>query len=153
MARTELSAAAQAYAELRSPGEDLSPWRSALALSVAGDDRTEALRLAAAQLDDAKRLGDLHSAGAALRTLGVIEGGAPGLRRLRESADTLSGADDRLEYARTLVELGAGLRRANQRTAARQPLREGLDLADRCGATRLAERARTELLTAGASVA
>ena len=63
----------------------------------------------------------------------------------------LSGADDRLEHARTLVELGcAAIRRANHRAAARQPLREGLDLADRCGATRLAERARAELLTAGA---
>ena len=59
-----------------------------------------------------------------------------------------SGA--RLEHARALVELGAALRRANQRAAAREPLRTGLDLAHRCGAVRLAERARAELLTAGA---
>jgi len=49
-----------------------------------------------------------------------------------------------------LVELGAALRRANRRREAREPLREGLDLAHRCGATALAERARTELGAAGA---
>ena len=51
---------------------------------------------------------------------------------------------------RALVELGAALRRANQRTAARTPLRTGLDLAYRCGATRLTQQARDELLAAGA---
>ena len=56
----------------------------------------------------------------------------------------------RRAHARALVELGAALRRANQRTAARDPLRSGLDLAHRCGAVRLAQRARDELLTAGA---
>ena len=149
-ARAELTAAAQAHAELRRPSESGAPWRSALALLAARDDRAEAMRLAAEQLDDAKRLGYPRLVGAALRTLGVVEGGEPGLNRLREAAEVLSAADDRLEHARALVELGAALRRANQRTAARQPLREGLDLADRCGATRLAERARTELRTAGA---
>ena len=49
-----------------------------------------------------------------------------------------------------LVELGAALRRANQRTAGREPLRTGQDLAQRCGATRLAQRARAELIAAGA---
>jgi DNA-binding CsgD family transcriptional regulator len=48
------------------------------------------------------------------------------------------------------VELGAALRRANQRTEAREPLRAGLDLALGCGATRLADRARTELRATGA---
>jgi DNA-binding CsgD family transcriptional regulator len=48
------------------------------------------------------------------------------------------------------VELGAALRRANQRAAARHRLRAGLDLAHRCGATRLAQRAGTELHAAGA---
>ena len=60
------------------------------------------------------------------------------------------GSPARLEHARAQVELGAALRRANQRTAAREPLREGLDGARRCGATRLAERAAAELRAAGA---
>jgi DNA-binding CsgD family transcriptional regulator len=80
----------------------------------------------------------------------VIEGGAQGLTRLHEAVRVLEGSPARLEHARALVELGAALRRANQRAAAREPLRDGLELAQACGATRLIERARTELLAAGA---
>jgi ATP/maltotriose-dependent transcriptional regulator MalT len=80
----------------------------------------------------------------------MLEGGEQGLNDLREAADLAAKAGARLEHARALVELGAALRRANQRTAAREPLRTGLDLAHRSGATRLAQRARDELLAAGA---
>jgi DNA-binding CsgD family transcriptional regulator len=70
------------------------------------------------------------------------------------STSTISGTATsppaRLERARTLVELGADRRRRGQRAAARAPLREGLDLAVRAGALRLAERARTELAATGA---
>jgi DNA-binding CsgD family transcriptional regulator len=54
------------------------------------------------------------------------------------------------EHARALVDLGASHRRAGERVAAREPLREGLDLAVTCGAVRLADRARTELAATGA---
>jgi DNA-binding CsgD family transcriptional regulator len=64
--------------------------------------------------------------------------------------EVLAGSGARLEHARALVELGAALRRANQRAAAREPLRAGLDLAYRCGAGRLAERAAAELRATGA---
>lgn len=56
----------------------------------------------------------------------------------------------RLELAYSLTELGAALRRAGARTAAREPLRRALDLAHRCGATPLAQRAREEALAVGA---
>jgi DNA-binding NarL/FixJ family response regulator len=56
----------------------------------------------------------------------------------------------RLELAHSLTELGAALRRAGTSTAAREPLRRALDIADRCGATPLAARARDEALAAGA---
>ena len=56
----------------------------------------------------------------------------------------------RLEHARALVELGAALRRGNQRAQAREVLRQGADLAGRCGAQPLLERAETELLSSGA---
>jgi DNA-binding CsgD family transcriptional regulator len=62
----------------------------------------------------------------------------------------LAGADARVEHARALCELGAALRRANRRADARAPLREALDVAHRCGAAALVERAHTELLAAGA---
>jgi DNA-binding CsgD family transcriptional regulator len=42
------------------------------------------------------------------------------------------------------------MRRAGHRTQAREPLREGLEMARRCGATVLVERAHEELVTAGA---
>ena len=56
----------------------------------------------------------------------------------------------RLEHARALVDLGAALRRANQRTEARERLREGVDLARRLGAFGLAERANEEITATGA---
>jgi DNA-binding NarL/FixJ family response regulator len=55
-----------------------------------------------------------------------------------------------LELAHSLAELGAALRRAGQRAAAREPLAEALDLAVRCGARRLAAFAREELKATGA---
>ena len=48
------------------------------------------------------------------------------------------------------MELGAALRRAKERKASRDPLREGMELAHRCGATALVERARIELEATGA---
>lgn len=49
-----------------------------------------------------------------------------------------------------MIELGAALRRANQRAAAREPLQRAADLAQIGGAKALYERARTELAAAGA---
>ncbi|MFN2560117.1 MAG: LuxR C-terminal-related transcriptional regulator, partial [Jatrophihabitans sp.] len=48
------------------------------------------------------------------------------------------------------TDLGAALRRSGQRAVAREPLRIGLSLAERCGAQRLADRAEDELRLAGA---
>src|SRR4051794_40977391 len=45
--------------------------------------------------------------------------------RLEEAVATLEHSPARVEYAHALVDLGAGLRRANQRAAAREPLRRG----------------------------
>ena len=48
-----------------------------------------------------------------------------------------------------LVDLGATLRAAGQRSAAREPLLEALTLAARCGARALERRARAELAAIG----
>ena len=53
---------------------------------------------------------------------------------------------------RSLVELGAALRRTGERTAAREPLREALELASAGGLVATAERAREELRVTGAKV-
>jgi DNA-binding CsgD family transcriptional regulator len=116
-------------------------WRGALALAT-GDSG-----YAQAELADARRHGFPRGLGVALRTAGLLD---DDLGLLREAVDVLAPSAARLEYARALVDLGAALRRANQRTEAREPLRAGLDLAQRCGAHRLAERARSELRAAGA---
>ena len=125
-------------------------WRSALALTLAADDPGEALRLVNTDLELARQAGLPRPAGVALRTRGMLTGGRPGLDDLREAAEVLASCGAELEHARALVELGAALRRSNQRTAAREPLREGLDLAYRCGAGRLAQRATDELRATGA---
>jgi DNA-binding NarL/FixJ family response regulator len=48
-----------------------------------------------------------------------------------------------------LVDLGATRRAAGQRTAAREPLLDGLALAAQCGARALERRARAELAAIG----
>jgi DNA-binding CsgD family transcriptional regulator len=126
--------------------------RAPLALLALGN-RDDARRRAIAELDRARAFGLPRPLGVALRTLGVVEGGGAGIELLRESVSALEGSPGRLEHARALIDLGAALRRANQRAQARLPLREGLELARRCGALAVAGRAREELLATGERVA
>ena len=88
--------------------------------------------------------------GIALRVAGLVSGGKDGLKLLGESVASLADSPALLERARSLTELGAALRRAGERAAARAPLAEGLDLAARCGARPLVARAREELNATGA---
>jgi DNA-binding CsgD family transcriptional regulator len=113
-------------------------------------DRERALELAQAELADARRFGAPRALGVALRVTGLAQGGEAGLALLAESAAALRRSPALLERARTLAELGAALRRAGRRCDAREPLAEALDLAARCGARPLIERAREELRAAGA---
>jgi DNA-binding CsgD family transcriptional regulator len=85
----------------------------------------------------------------ALRAAALGAGGTRGLELLHEAVAVLEPSPARLEHARALADLGAALRRANRRAAARDPLRQALDLADTCGAGPLAQRARQELRAAG----
>jgi DNA-binding NarL/FixJ family response regulator len=71
---------------------------------------------------------------------------------LSEAVDTLERSQMRQEYARALVDLGAALRRDGARSQSREPLREGLAIAERAGADPLAERARRELAASGVTV-
>jgi DNA-binding CsgD family transcriptional regulator len=126
-------------------------WRPFLALALhAGDRRDEAVEVALEALDRARVWGAPQSIGVALRTLGLIEGGPSGEKLLRESVEVLESSQWRLECAKSLVELGAALRRGNHRTEAREFLRRGVDLAHRLGATGLEERAQTEIAATGA---
>jgi DNA-binding NarL/FixJ family response regulator len=86
----------------------------------------------------------------ALRAAGTVEQGAMGAELLHEAAAVSEAAGCRSEHAHALLELGASLRRSNQRTQAREHLRQALDLAHRCGARLLADRADRELRATGA---
>ncbi len=122
---------------------------AALALLRLGQ-RQLASQLADAELADVRVFGAPRSLGIALRAAGLASGGNEGLALLRESVAALDGSPALLERARSLAEFGAALRRDGQRAAARDPLGRALDLAVRCGARPLADRAREELRAAGA---
>jgi ATP/maltotriose-dependent transcriptional regulator MalT len=113
-------------------------------------ERDAARQLAEAELADVRVFGAPRALGIASRVTGLAEGGEDGLALLQESVASLRDSRARLELAHSLTELGAALRRAGQRAAAREPLAEALELAVRCGARRLAGRAREELKATGA---
>lgn len=126
-------------------------WRSTAALLIAQrGDRSRALTLVREELDVARAWGAPRSLGRALRTAGLIEGGAAGSELLGEAVNVLADSDALLERAYALNDWGAALRRQNQRARAREPLSTALELAERCGAQRLAESARAELVATGA---
>jgi ATP/maltotriose-dependent transcriptional regulator MalT len=135
--------------ELTNPAE--WPWRSASAEALRALGRNdEAHELAATELGLARRWGTARPIGIALRVLGLIEGGVAGELRLREALDVLARSPIGLEHAKTLVELGASLRRRNERAEAREVLQQGAELASRCGADALVERTNEELAATGA---
>jgi DNA-binding CsgD family transcriptional regulator len=101
-------------------------------------------------LADVRVFGTRRALGVASRVAGLAHGGERGLELLGESVAVLATSLALLERAKSLAELGAALRRAGQRGAARDPLAEALDLAARCGARPLASRARDELQATGA---
>jgi DNA-binding CsgD family transcriptional regulator len=126
------------------------PWRSAAALSLAELGRHgEARTLVADEVRRARSFGAPRAIGIALRTHAIVGPAAERPRRLGEAIAVLASSPARLEHARVLVDLGAALRAAGQRTSAREPLLEGLALAARCGGRTLERRARTELAAIG----
>jgi len=128
-----------------------SPWRSNAALALHRLQRVdEALNLAREELELSRRWGAPRAVGVSLRALGLVEGGEAGEELLREAVSVLGGSPARLEHARTLIDLGAALRRSNSRSEARKFLREGVDLAHQCGAIALVTRGNEELAATGA---
>ena len=113
-------------------------------------ERESARQVAQAELADVRVFGAPRALGVALRVAGLAEGGERGIELLHESVASLGASRALLELAHSLTELGAALRRAGQRAAASEPLAEALELAVRCGARRLAGRAREELKATGA---
>jgi DNA-binding CsgD family transcriptional regulator len=128
-----------------------SPWRSAAAQALLQlGERQRALELASEEFDIARRAGVRHAQIRALRVIGLCEQGRKQVAILRAAAELGVDGQPRLETIHALVELGAALRRSNQRTAARQPLRRAADLAHHGGARALYAIALIELQAAGA---
>ena len=106
--------------------------------------------MARAEVELARAWGAPRTLGRSLRILGLIEGSSEGTERIREAVSLLKDSPAQLEHAYALTDLGAALRRGNQRADARDFLRAGLELAQRLGATVLADRAHEELVATGA---
>jgi DNA-binding CsgD family transcriptional regulator len=127
------------------------PWRRTAALAAHTLGQAGRARALAGQLlERARWSGTGRALGLALRTQAAITGDEQRIPLLAEAVDVLEASPSVLERAHALVELGAARRRAGQRSAARAPLREGLQLADRMGAVPLTDTARRELHATGA---
>ena len=146
----ELGRALTAFGHVN-PAASHPPWRSLAAIEHHALGETDAaLALAREEVELARAWGAPRTLGRSLRILGLIEGPSEGTERIREAVSVLEDSPARLELAYALTDLGASLRRGNRRAEARDFLRAGLELAQRLGATVLADRAHEELVATGA---
>ena len=150
-AHADLLLAADWWRRLRVRHPGVASWRvdDCEALVALGDSGS-ARNLALEHLELAERTGLPEPRGAALRALAHTAEPADAVELLEQAVNLLDPSPARLEHTRALVDLGSVLRRTNRRAAARDPLRRGLDLAERGGMLRLAHRARYELGACGA---
>jgi DNA-binding CsgD family transcriptional regulator/tetratricopeptide (TPR) repeat protein len=123
------------------------PWPADAARALAAlGKQDEALRLLDLRLEEARVWGTAPPLAALLRARGALTGD---LDVLREAVAIAEGPPARFEHAKALTELGAALRRGNQRAAAREPLHAALELARAGGALAVARRAHAELEATG----
>lgn len=126
-----------------------APWRSHKALALAGLGRAEeGLSLVEEELRRARVWGAPGTVARSLRVLGTLEG-ENGLDHLAQAVEVAAPSPARLEHTKALLAMGIGLRHARRPADARDFLRRALELADVCGAARLADQARSELHAAG----
>jgi DNA-binding CsgD family transcriptional regulator len=126
-------------------------WRSYAGLALARlGERDRARELVEEELEIGRRFGAPEPIGEALRVRALLAPAGEMAERAREAVEVLAGSDLRLAHARALIDLGAALRRGGHRRDAREPLREGLDLANRCGSLLETDRAMDELRATGA---
>ena len=126
-------------------------WRSYAALAAAHlGDRDRAAGLVEEDLEIARRFGAPEPIGEALRVRALLAPSGEMVELARGAADVLAGSELRLAHARALIDLGAALRRGGHRRDAREPLRDGLDVANRCGSVVEIDRALDELRATGA---
>jgi DNA-binding CsgD family transcriptional regulator len=147
-ALADLLAAAAGWRAMGVTNPAVASWRTAaVAAHRALGQQDQAVALAAEQLELARKGGTQVALGIALRVHGAASVRS---EELAEAVGVLEATPARYELALALADHGACLRRAGQRTAAREPLRRALDLAERTGAAGLADAVRRDLIAAGA---
>ncbi len=124
-------------------------WSSlkAVALDALGVKR-KAIELAAEELERARDWGAPGTVARSLRVLGMLEG-VEGLERLEEAVELVNRAPSRLELAKSLYGLAVIRRKAGRPDYAREPLTRAHALAEVCGAERLLDDIRAEMLLVG----
>jgi DNA-binding CsgD family transcriptional regulator len=126
-------------------------WRlGAARVELALGRRDAAVARADEALAIARTWGAPGGLGAALRTRALVSDPDAIGDRLAEAVEVLRGSLWRLELAGALADHGIALRTAGRRLEAREALEQGMDLAARCEAKPLLERAREELIILGA---
>ena len=152
----DLLAAGEGWRALGIDNPAAASWRTAAAAAHAALGRPQEAAVLAARAARAGPQGR-HPGHARRRAPGARRGSRREARgaswpaeSLAEAVSLLETTPARYELALALADLGAFLRRSGRRADARGPLRRALDLAQRTGAAPLAERARRELLAAGA---
>jgi DNA-binding CsgD family transcriptional regulator len=126
-------------------------WRSYAALASARlGEHDRARELVDEELEIARRFGAPEPIGEALRVRALLAPADQMAELAREAVEVLAGSELRVAHARALIDLGAALRRRGHRRDAREPLRDGLDLANRCGSVVETDRALDELRATGA---
>ena len=147
----DLLGAGQRLEEWGLHNPSVAAWRSQAAIGLAAlGQRGRAVELAEAELALGRRWASPRALGVALRALAVVYNDERTIPLLNDACATLARSQAPVEHARALTDLGAALRRANQRNHAREHLRTALDIAHTTGALSLAQRAHTELTATGA---
>ncbi|MFE0642454.1 ATP-binding protein [Streptomyces sp. NPDC058877] len=148
----------EAAAELASVGRRLDPrgmrnpawcpWQLHLALAEAATP-FQARRTAEGAVARARQYGAPSMIGQALRVAAEVSEPPARVKLLEESVDWLDQSPAAYELARSLVALGAALRRTERSGEAAEHLYRGLEAAQDCGADGLVDEARAELAAAG----
>jgi DNA-binding CsgD family transcriptional regulator len=126
-------------------------WRATTSciLGQLGRD-SEARDLAAENLELSRSFGASRTLGLALRTAAEVGQPAERLDLLEEAINVLRDSGASLELAKATIDFGAALTSEGRADEALRALRRGADLAYRCRAQPLAERAARQLRAAGA---
>jgi len=146
----DLLAAGELLAAWNATNPAVAPWRSDLALALHSmGDKTKARRHITEEVELARRWGAPGPLGNALRIQGEVVRGPLGLVALEESVSVLEQTTSHHDLARSLTEYGVALDRARRGVPAREALRSAVELAEECGSSELAHRARAALTASG----